>query len=284
MNATTAYASSTTLDSDVLSTLAHATQSVTNVTDQMPWTVIPVENAEFGKTNECSCSLNWDGLDCTTWVGDCDIRCDGCTGPNPCDCSACVGNAHFDQDGLCECDDLWSGYSCTEYQGFCDERCIRCFGPSNLDCEGCVRNAHRNADGACECDADWRDEDCSVYAGQCDPKCESGCFGPTDADCQECICHSHRDENHICQCNPDWTGPDCQQYMGWCDDTCIGCNGPPYNDVYPKDVGICEECVANAHRDENGNCQCDAEWSTASDCHLYSGPCWKNCAQPAGNG
>ena len=42
MNATTAYASSTTLDSDVLSTLAHATQSVTNVTDQMPWTVIPV--------------------------------------------------------------------------------------------------------------------------------------------------------------------------------------------------------------------------------------------------
>ena len=42
MNATTAYVSSTTLDSDVLSTLAHATQSVTNVTDQMPWTVIPV--------------------------------------------------------------------------------------------------------------------------------------------------------------------------------------------------------------------------------------------------
>merc|ERR1719264_1302201 len=42
MNATTAYVSSTTLDSDVLSTLAHATQSVTPVTDQMPWTVIPV--------------------------------------------------------------------------------------------------------------------------------------------------------------------------------------------------------------------------------------------------
>merc|ERR1719264_1299763 len=63
MNATTAYASSTTLDSDVLSTLAHATQSVTNVMDCDTC----VENAEFGKTNECSCSLNWDGLDCTTW-------------------------------------------------------------------------------------------------------------------------------------------------------------------------------------------------------------------------
>ena len=242
-----------------------------------------VVNAEFGSTGKCSCSLNWDGLDCSEWVGDCDIRCNGCSSPNPCDCNECVSNAHFDQDGLCECDDYWSGYSCTEYQGFCDHRCIRCFGPSNKDCEGCVTNAHRNDDGACECDADWRDEDCSVYAGQCHPKCESGCFGPTDADCQECICHSHRNENHICVCNPDWTGPDCSQYMGYCDDACDGCNGPPVNTEYPKDVGICEQCVDNAHRDENGNCQCNSDWSTASDCHLYSGPCWKNCAQPTGD-
>merc|ERR1719151_590240 len=42
MNATTAYVSSTTQDSDVLNTLAHATQSAILVTDQMPWTVLPV--------------------------------------------------------------------------------------------------------------------------------------------------------------------------------------------------------------------------------------------------
>ena len=242
-----------------------------------------VENAEFGKTNECSCSLNWSGLDCSEWIGDCDIRCDGCSGPNPCDCDSCVANAHFDQDGLCECDQEWSGYSCTEYQGFCDERCIRCFGPSNLDCEGCVRNAHRGEFGACECDADWRDEDCSVYAGQCHPKCESGCFGPTDADCEECICHSHRDEHHRCVCNEFWTGPDCSQYMGPCDATCHGCNGPFENSTYPKDVGICDECVDNAHRDEAGRCICDAGWLTEPDCSVYSGPCYKNCANAAGD-
>merc|ERR1719151_219713 len=70
MNATTAYASSTTLDSDVLYTgPCHPICDKCHGPNAMDCDTC-VENAEFGKTNECSCSLNWDGLDCTTWVGD----------------------------------------------------------------------------------------------------------------------------------------------------------------------------------------------------------------------
>jgi len=211
------------------------------------------------------------------------MRCNNCHGPESCDCDHCVENADFDSDGLCVCNDKWSGYTCTEWVGYCDHKCIGCNGPSALDCDGCVPNAFRNSEGECECDFDWKDEDCSVYAGQCHIRCENGCFGPLDSDCIACVVHSEREiASHRCLCKDWWTGEDCSYWRGECAPTCIGCNGPDWESNTAPDIGICEECVAHAHRDNSGQCDCDEDWDQAEDCSAYIGPCSKNCSITTG--
>lgn len=53
-------------------------------------------------------------------------------------------------------------------------------------------------------------------------------------------------------------------YTGACADPCSECNGPTLAD--------CTACVANAS-DDTGECVCDADWSLATNCSVYSGEC-----------
>ena len=239
-----------------------------------------VENATIDEYGVCRCNdyyTDLPGNACSVYVGPCDPICNGCTGPERCDCEYCVHNASKNDEGFCYCHDWWTEADCSVYKGFCDCKCDHCYGDKACDCYQCAENASFDNHGYCVCDPDWDGDCCLTYVGECHGYCEvlepseASCHGPTSHDCTECTTNSYRDNDGFCICAEDWAGETCDDYTGKCDPRCEGCHGPTNSD--------CEECVVNHDETEwtnNGICICDTNW-VLDDCSAWAGECHTVC-------
>jgi hypothetical protein len=62
----------------------------------------------------CLCDAWYSGIDCTSFVGECDNKCDECFGATNKDCVKCVDNAFRDSqdEGRWQCFNGWTGARC----------------------------------------------------------------------------------------------------------------------------------------------------------------------------
>jgi hypothetical protein len=83
-------------------TVAYIWEYVTDLahgaTAQDPMTVLPVTNTHNFRLpdDSCLCDAWYSGIDCTSYVGECDNKCDECFGATNKDCVKCVYNAFLD--------------------------------------------------------------------------------------------------------------------------------------------------------------------------------------------
>ena len=230
---------------------------------------------------KCVCALGRGDEDCMTYIGACDPKCDGCTGPDASSCRECIQNAE-EIKSECHCRPFYSGDDCSVYLGSCDLKCQGCNGPTAVDCVQCVEHANVSEDESCACVSGlWSGDDCSVFVGECHPACKvtisGGGTGPVDcfhelADgCIECVRNAFRDDHGMCRCFPSWIMEEtdaaiviadefgqgnCEAYFGECWPTCATCDGPDHVD--------CLTCREHASPSSSGNgiqCVCDSDWS-----------------------
>ena len=70
-----------------------------------------------------------------TYMARCNPICNGCNGPDPCDCISCVEHAHVNSHGSCECDSPWVGADCSSNGIPCHPICAgACWGIGAGDC------------------------------------------------------------------------------------------------------------------------------------------------------
>ena len=223
-------------------------------------------------------------LSAAAWDGTCSDKCWDCTGPTDADCTYCADHAskNYDEIPRCVCDPHWYGDGCKYYEaqpyatpaGDCDPKCMGgCTGPTSSDCVRCVETAHLDQFGACVCDSFYGGIACNMPIDQrCDARCYGGCDGFTNYDCVVCVNNAYRTTYGACICKPHYTGLGCEDYIEYdeCHPICGdgGCSGPGADD--------CVECVANAHKNYHGCCECDNFWY-GDDCSVWMGSCDDKC-------
>lgn len=242
-----------------------------------------IDNAYRNAKGECVCEEGWDNPDsdiCDVYSGKCSLKCkdNNCT-KGPMICHECVENAHRDlMTGYCVCNDLFHGNACQDWRGQCDDRCDHCTGPYNTDCLQCVDNS-TIFDGACVCEEFWGGDACDIWGGECHPIC-NGCYGgTTDANCILCVENAYRSMGR-CVCRSGWGGDRCTDWVDFCSIKCDQTQDPICDGWQARD---CTKCIANAHRDLNGDCVCDSYW-LGDLCTSYSGRCHSSgttCVGPA---
>ena len=245
-----------------------------------------VDNATRDVDGNCTCLEGWDEPDCSHYTGTCHILCDvdaGCA-KGPLRCALCITNAYRDHEsGFCVCASNWMGTTCELWSGKCDSRCTACTGPYNTDClNTCVTNATDAADGSgCLCNENWGGDDCSIWSGSCHENCR-GCHGGDTIDhCIMCVANAERNELGQCTCQAGWATPSCTTFEGTCSSLCEPTAVPVCYGHFADD---CTSCIANAHRDSFGSCNCDEFWhsSSTTSCSVYSGKCHVSCETCSG--
>ena len=118
---------------------------------------------------KCACDPEWGGEDCQVYTGECATICDGCFGPEDCDCKRCVTNAKMNDEtpGTCECIENWTGEKCEIFSGECSLKCKEvdghdCKAPGDAGCVECREHSilDPTGNGNCICDSGWGDKDC----------------------------------------------------------------------------------------------------------------------------
>lgn len=206
----------------------------------------------------------------------CDVNCEGCTGPLPSQCLACVFAEHegecvpkcppkmvrnslkvctacpdgtINKDGACV--PCLEGAHYTDAEGRCqpcDPECNTCTGPTAEECTLPCKNFQvSNERGGHTCVASCSNDHYSdgISCLACHPHCQ-GCRGPLDTDCKACRHHE-------------------VVATGQCVETCPagshGSLGVPCVDCHPEcrscsDVGrdACGDDCANVYDQATGSC------------------------------
>jgi len=159
----------------------------------------------------CNCDAHFSGCDCATFIGLCNVACDGCFNSSAWDCHKCAETYYRnDADGECT---AFSGENCIPYCAQCDEAgpietavCLKCKNGYYLD----------EFSGNCE---------------KCHDKCKT-CDGPDRDNCTACFTGEYNEDS------------ECKE----CDMTCLSCTGPASNECLtcgPNAMVTDGECICN---------------------------------------
>ena len=220
-----------------------------------------VANAFRDDTGACVCLPDYNGFDCSVYIGECFPRCGQCNGPSVYECLPYKCNtdieAYWDEIArVCRCTDDYSGDRCDYYSGKCNPLCHGCTGPTDLDCFKCHENAGFNDKGACVCSPGFMGTHCNAIATRenCHATCNT-CTGPQKNQCKSC--HSG---NYLTS-----------------KETCMPCHGVLENCEYCSLAGdVCIYCAKGFHTTQDGKCiPCAPECASCSGVMDYCTSCFE---------